>query len=262
MKVKYNMNHRLASKKGIYVIPNLITSASLFCGFYAIISSIQGFYETAAIAIIIACFLDGLDGRVARFTNTTSQFGTEYDSLSDLVAFGVAPAILAFEWALEPFGRLGWLACFMYVICGALRLARFNVQKNSVEANYFKGLPIPIAASFISSLILFTSTIGGLTGFKDILVIIMIYILSFLMVSTVDYLSFKEINSKRQKPFNVLVTVILILLVIAYKPKIMLFFILTIYIILGPILTIYRIHRRKALSGFDMKNSPPINEEL
>ena len=232
-------------KRGIYVLPNLFTSASLFCGFYAIIAVMKGRYETAAIAILVSCLFDNLDGKIARFTHTTSHFGTEYDSLSDLVAFGVAPGVLAFQWALEPFGRLGSLACFMYVICGALRLARFNVQKDTLEANYFKGLPIPAAASFIASFILFTSALGELHASRHILIIVSIYILSFLMVSTIDYLSFKELDLRKRKPFNVLVTIILIFLVIAYKPKIMLFIIVGSYILSGPVISVYRFQKRR-----------------
>jgi CDP-diacylglycerol--serine O-phosphatidyltransferase len=228
-------------------LPNLLTSASLFGGFYALVAAIQGRYEAAAVAIVISAVFDGLDGRIARITKTTSHFGTEYDSLADLIAFGVAPGVMAFLWALEPFGRLGWLAAFMYVICGALRLARFNVQKNNVEANYFKGLPIPAGACFISSLVLFTSALEGAFENKPYVIIFMIYILSFLMVSTVDYLSFKEFDIRNQKPFNVLVAIILICLVVAYKPKIILFFIMLSYVISGPIITLYRLHGRRSL---------------
>ena len=244
MKLERKKKIKKSGKKGIYVLPNLFTSASLFCGFYAIIAAIQGRYETAAIAILISCLLDGLDGKIARFTHTTTQFGTEFDSLSDLVAFGVAPAVLVFQWALEPFGRLGWLACFMYLICGALRLARFNVQKETVEAKYFKGLPIPAAASLIASLFLFMSVSGELQGSRQILVIVLIYILSFLMVSNIDYLSFKEFELKNKKPFSVLVAIILIFVVIAYKPKIMIFFSLAIYVLSGPVITMYRSHKK------------------
>lgn len=235
-----------SERKGIYILPNLFTSASLFGGFYAIIATIHGRFEAAAIAIVISCVFDGLDGRIARFTNTTSQFGTEYDSLADLIAFGVAPSILAYKWALEPFGRLGWLAGFMYVICGALRLARFNVQKNSLEANYFKGLPIPAAACFISSLILFTGVLGGLKDTKPVIIIFLIYILSFLMVSTIDYLSFKAFDIKKQKPFNVLVSIILFSIVFAYKPMVILFFVMLIYVLSGPVITLYRLHGKRA----------------
>lgn len=242
------------------MLPNLLTSASLFGGFYAIIATINGRFETAAIAILISCVFDALDGKIARFTHTTSQFGAEYDSLSDLVAFGVAPGLLAFQWALEPFGRLGWLASFMYVICAALRLARFNVQQDSSDVNYFKGLPVPGAASFIASLILFTSALNGLNGSKHILVIILIYLLSFLMVSSLDYLSFKSFNLRKQN-LNVLVGFILILMVIAYKPKFMLFFVLASYIFSGPVITIYRFHRKRSLANRLFEDAPSTKKE-
>ncbi len=246
MKSRRKNRPRRRKRKGIFVLPNLFTSASLFGGFYAIIAAIHGRYEAAAIAIIISCVFDGLDGRIARFTRTASAFGNEYDSLSDLVAFGAAPAILAYLWALEPFGRLGWLAAFMYVICGALRLARFNVQKDSVDAKFFNGLPIPAAACSIASLVLFTSALGGIAGSKPIIIIVMIYVLSFLMVSTVNYPSFEEVNIRHRKPFNVLVSIILIFTVIAYKPQVMLFIIIFSYVLLGPVVTFYRLHRKRS----------------
>lgn len=237
---------RRSKRRGVYVLPSLFTSASLFGGFYAIIAAIQGRYEASAIAILLSCLFDGLDGRIARFAHATSHFGTEYDSLSDLVAFGVAPGLLAFQWALEPFGRLGWLACFMYVICGALRLARFNVQKNTGEPNYFKGLPIPAAASFIACLILFTTDLGGEPGPRPVLFIVLVYVLSFLMVSSIPYFSFKEIELRRRKPFSALVAVILMLIVVAYKPKVMLFLILLVYISSGPVIYLRRLHKRRS----------------
>lgn len=237
--------------KGIYVLPNLFTSASLFGGFFAIVAAIQSRFEAAAIAIIISAVFDGLDGRVARFTNTTSNFGTEYDSLSDLVAFGVAPGLLALLWAMQPFGRLGWLAAFMFVICGALRLARFNVEKSIIKSNHFKGLPIPAAACFIASSVLFVSAIGGLMETKHVIIIAMIYCLSFLMVSTIRYLNFKEFHIKNQKPFHVLVSIILICIVIAYEPQVLLFLILLFYVLSGPALSIYRLigNRQTGRSG-------------
>lgn len=243
------------------MLPNLFTSASLFSGFYAIIAAIHGRYETAAIAILISCVFDALDGKIARFTHSTSLFGTEYDSLSDLVAFGVAPAILVFQWALEPFGRLGWLACFMYVICGALRLARFNVQKNSLEANYFKGLPIPAAASFIASMILFTAALRGLGMMRNTMVIVLVYILSFLMVSSINYLSFKEFDLRKQRPFSVLVGIILALVAVAYKPKILLFVILTIYVLSGPAMILYAFRKRRVIEGSSLKEATLIKKE-
>lgn len=245
MKARRSRNQKRRAKRGIYVLPNLLTSASLFGGFYAIVAAIQGRFESAAIAILISSVLDALDGKIARFAHATSRFGTEYDSLSDLVAFGVAPGILTYQWALAGFGRLGWLACFMYVICGALRLARFNVQKDTVEAKYFKGLPIPAAASLVASIVLFSASMGGFAGSRHFLLIVLIYVLSFLMVSTVDYFSFKELDLKRRKPFNFLVSIILLCLVIAYKPRIMLFLILATYVASGPVMSGYRYRRRR-----------------
>jgi len=261
MESKRKKRPKRTGKRGIYILPNLFTSASLFSGFFAIIAAIQGRYETAAIAILISCVFDGLDGKIARLTHSTSLFGTEYDSLSDLVAFGVAPGILAFQWALEPFGRLGWLACFMYVICGALRLARFNVQKDRVSPNFFKGLPIPAAACFIASLVLFTTAVGGLPQLKHIVIIILVYILSFLMVSSIRYPSFKEFELKKQKPFNVLVATILVLVVVAYKPKIMLFFIIVTYLLSGPAITLYRLRKKRTTEDTLLKETPTVEKE-
>ena len=232
------------NKKGIYILPNLFTSCSLFGGVYAIIAAIQGRYDAAAIAILISSIFDGLDGKIARFTNSTSQFGAEYDSLSDLVAFGVAPGLLAFGWSLKSFGRFGWMAVFLYVICGALRLARFNIQKNNLESDHFKGLPIPGAAIFIATFVLFIHSLDGVTENKHIIIICAIYILSFLMVSTIDYLSFKELELFKKKPFNVLVATILLFVVVAYKPALMLFFFSTLYVISGPCIMLYHLTHR------------------
>lgn len=261
MRPRRRKRPKRTGKKGIYVLPNLFTSASLFGGFYAIISAIQGRYETAAIAILVSGLFDALDGKIARYTRSTSQFGTEYDSLSDLVAFGVAPGVLAFQWALEPFGRLGWLACFMYLICGALRLARFNVQKNSLEASYFKGLPIPAAAGFIASVVLMTKALGGLADTRHLFLIVLMYVLSFLMVSTIEYLSFKEFELFRQKPFNVLVGVILTLIVIAYEPRIMLFFLLAAYVISGPFVTLHRSRQKRTAAKEVVEEPQPAPQE-
>jgi CDP-diacylglycerol--serine O-phosphatidyltransferase len=218
----------------------------LFGGFYAIIAATQGRYDAAAIAILISALFDGLDGKIARITNTTSQFGAEFDSLSDLVAFGVAPGLLAFEWSLKPFGRFGWLAVFLYIICGALRLARFNIQKTNLESRHFKGLPIPGAAISIATAVLFINSLGGLTKGQNIFIISAIYFLSFLMVSTIDYLSFKEFELFKQKPFNVLVGTILIFVVVAYKPALMLFIFAGLYVFSGPAITLYYLNRKRA----------------
>ncbi|MFC1823693.1 CDP-diacylglycerol--serine O-phosphatidyltransferase [Thermodesulfobacteriota bacterium] len=261
MKARSKRKPRKTKRKGIYILPNLLTSASLFGGFYAIIAAIQGRYEAAAVAIIISAIFDGLDGRIARFTHTSSDFGTEYDSLSDLVAFGVAPGILAYLWALKPFGRLGWLAAFIYVICGALRLARFNVQKTNTDPGYFKGLPIPVAACFIASLILFTHAVNIIQTSKSIIIISMVYMLSFLMVSSLKYLSFKKFVIRDQKPFNVLVSTILICTLIAYKPKIMFFFIAILYVLSGPVISLYRAYARRSLLRDPIKDVPSLKEK-
>lgn len=245
--------------RGIYILPNLITAASLFCGFYAIVAAVKGRFESAAMAVLISCLLDGLDGRIARITRTESHFGTEFDSLSDLVAFGVAPGLLAFQWAMEPFGRLGWLASFLFVACGALRLARFNVQKSSVKGSYFRGLPIPAAASLIAALVLFTESFKGPSVSRHIVTIALMYILSFLMVSTIRYYSFKNADLIREKPFNVLVGSILILIVIAYKPIIMLFLLLAGYVASGPILSLPLFKKWRARDGVAPDESSPLD---
>jgi len=261
MKSKRKRRFRQKERKGIYILPNLFTSASLFGGFYAIIASIQGRYEAAATAIIISAVFDGLDGRIARLTRSTSHFGVEFDSLSDLIAFGVAPGILAFQWAMKPFGRLGWLAAFMFVICGALRLARFNVQKNTQDPTHFKGLPIPSAACFIASLILFAEDLGGVPEDMPLLIVGMIYGLSFLMVSTIGYSSFKKLDIRNQKPFHVLVSVILMCMVIAYKPKIMLLVIMSGYVLSGPVTGVYRLYSRRSAKKHDEQEvSEPSSE--
>jgi len=235
-------------RRGIYILPNLITSAGLFGGFYAIIATIQGRYEAAAIAVIISAVFDSMDGRIARLTQTTSHFGTEYDSLSDLIAFGLAPGILAFQWALAPFGRLGWLAAFVYVACGALRLARFNVQKSTQDPNYFRGLPIPAAACFIASLVLFVGDMEDAFQGKSVIIITTVFTLAFLMVSTLPYYAFKRFDVRKRKPFRVLVAVILLFVIIAHDPKSMLFLIILVYVLSGPVLTFYRFYRKRPLA--------------
>jgi CDP-diacylglycerol--serine O-phosphatidyltransferase len=220
-------------RRGVYVLPNLITSGSLFAGFHSIASTYNGNFEKAAIAIVIGVILDGLDGRVARMTQTTTRFGVEYDSLADLVSFGVAPAFLVYGWALSGFGRWGWLAAFLYLICGALRLARFNVQINTVEKGQFNGLPIPAAATFVSSMILLFYYLGGSGGVRHYAVLLAIYVLAFLMVSTVKFNSFKDLEPFRRRPFNTLVVFVFLALLLAAEPQVMIFVFVTAYILSG-----------------------------
>ena len=232
-------------KKGIYILPNLFTTASLFCGFYAIIASTRGDFFPAAVSILIAGVLDGLDGRIARFTNTTSKFGSEYDSLSDLVSFGVAPAILAYTWALLPFGRYGWLAAFLFVACGALRLARFNIQIGIIESRVFNGLPIPAAAFVIASSVMFFYYTGGTVHFYNISILLTVVALALLMVSNVKYYSFKDLDYFSRKPFITLVLVLLIFVVIVLEPPLMIFTFAVGYGISGPVWSSYKLIKKR-----------------
>ena len=238
------------ARRRIYLLPNLLTSASLFSGFYAIIAAIKGNYQDAAIAILIAGILDGLDGRVARWTHTTSRFGLEYDSLSDLVAFGVAPGILAFMWGLQDYGRLGWLAAFLYVATTALRLARFNIlsqSSNSSARGYFLGLPCPSAAAVLATSVLLCQHLGIFGPVRHVTVLIMVYGLSFLMVSNVRYHSFKEVRWLQQHPFSGMVVLILAIMIVATEPKVTLFVLIITYVISGPVLMSLRVLRPRSL---------------
>jgi CDP-diacylglycerol--serine O-phosphatidyltransferase len=233
-------------RKGIYILPNLFTTGSLFAGFYGIVATTSGDFNTAAIWILVSSIFDGLDGKVARLTGTSTKFGVEYDSLADLVAFGVAPGILMYSWALKPFGRLGWLAAFLFVVCGALRLARFNVQVNTVESKRFVGLPIPAAASMVSATVLLFHRFGW-GSYKKLAILILIYSLAFLMVSSFRYYSFKDPELIKRQPFAFLVLAILLLIVIAAEPVAMLFAVFLAYIASGPIGFLMTYPRRRRL---------------
>lgn len=233
-------------KKGIYIVPNLITSASLFGGFYAIVAALDGNFYYAGVAILISCLLDGMDGKIARMTNTSSRFGLEYDSLADLVAFGVAPAILIFTWALRPFGRFGWLAAFVYLVCGALRLARYNIQIETIESKSFNGLPTPAAASLIATTVLLFSYFGGGGDTtKHITILLFTYLLAYLMVSNIKYHSFKEVDMSKRRPFMLLVGIIILLIIIVLEPHIMLFMLSFGYILSGPYMALIKKGNRK-----------------
>jgi len=223
---------RRGMRRGVYLLPSLLTIGNLLCGFYAIVAVYNDDYTVAAIAILVALVLDFLDGAVARLTNSSSDFGLELDSLADLVSFGVAPGILAYVWALKPFERLGWLASFLFVVCGALRLARFNIQTRNLDKRYFVGLPIPAAAGLVASFVLFMKESSSLVLFQreilsprvtSWLAVTLIYSLSFLMVSKVRYRSLKGIDIKKRRPFTILIGLTLGLLVIASQPSLLLF---------------------------------------
>jgi CDP-diacylglycerol--serine O-phosphatidyltransferase len=223
-------------RKGVYILPNLFTSGGLFAGFYSIIATLNHEYRVAAIMILVAQLCDMLDGRVARLTRSTSSFGIQYDSLADLVAFGVAPGILVYIWALKPWGRWGWLAASLYVTCGALRLARFNVQIASVEKRHFVGLPIPAAADVIAATVLLYYFFGnqGATN-KHILMLLVAYAVAGLMVSEIRYYSFKEIRFHHRHPFPVLLGLIFLIMLAIAQPEPVLFLIITAYALSGPV---------------------------
>ncbi len=239
------MRNNILKQRGgsIALLPNLLTTMSLFSGFYSIVASLGGDFVRAAVAILIAAVFDGLDGRVARITNTTSHFGMEYDSLSDLVSFGVAPGLLAYLWAMQPFGRYGWLAAFLYVATTALRLARFNSRIEDTPKNMFIGLPCPAAAMVISTSMLFYSFIGFSGGKANLLILLIVYLLSYLMVSNHLYNSFKLVPQTRG--FYILVGMVLALIVIASEPPVTLFLLAIVYMLSSPLVGVYRFVTRK-----------------
>lgn len=246
-------------KRGIYILPNLFTTGSMFAGFYSLVASMNGNFGAAAVWIFASAVFDGLDGKVARMTGTTSKFGVEYDSLADLVAFGVTPALMVYAWALKPFGRVGWLAAFLFVACGALRLARFNVQVNTVESKRFVGLPIPAAASMVASTVLLFQHFGWPSSFKRLAIITLIYLLAFLMVSGFRYYSFKDPELIKRQPFGFLVFAIVLLIVVAAEPVVMVFSIMLIYVVSGPLAFVLTWPRRRRLEkavhkGHEAKN--------
>jgi CDP-diacylglycerol--serine O-phosphatidyltransferase len=233
-------------KKGVYILPNLLTSLGLLCGFYSIIAAMRGSFVKAAWAIVIAGLFDGLDGRIARLTHTTTKFGLEYDSLSDLVAFGVAPALLAYGLVLNQYGRWGWLAAFLFVACGAMRLARFNTIVNTHKTNYFLGLPIPVAAGMVAVTILFCFYCNiADTQLLSIFLLLSLYVEALLMVSTIRYRSFKNVDLRSKRPLNSVFIFILLICIIAAEPQVTLFAIGLVYVFSGPIEYIGYLVRRK-----------------
>jgi CDP-diacylglycerol--serine O-phosphatidyltransferase len=236
---------KVVSRRGIYILPNIFTSLNLFCGFYALIASIDHKFFAAAVAILIGVMFDILDGKIARATQTTSRFGIEYDSLADLVSFGVAPGVMIYLWALKPMGRIGWLAGFLFMACGALRLARFNSRAGIASSDFFVGLPIPAGAGMLATTVLFCHRFSVVVV-HPILVLVLLYILSFLMVSTIKYNSFKKPELFKKMNFNVLVAVILILIFIASQPPIALFFLGLAYVVSGPFASVRQYRKVKS----------------
>jgi CDP-diacylglycerol--serine O-phosphatidyltransferase len=247
-------------RKGIYVLPNLFTLAALFGGFYAVVMAMNGRFDLATIGVFAAMVLDSLDGRVARLTHTQSAFGEQMDSLSDMVSFGAAPALIAYEWALRPLGRWGWIAAFVYCACAALRLARFNVNTGVVDKRYFQGLPSPAAAALVTGFIWLTNEIinahrdvpwfkafielftgGGILRTDLSWFMFAITLLAGLtMVTNVPYYSFKDFGGKRSVPFALLIGVVLLMAVISIEPPTMLFLLFVLYALSGYVLYVWR----------------------
>ncbi|MCK9537685.1 CDP-diacylglycerol--serine O-phosphatidyltransferase [Dokdonella sp.] len=248
--------------RGIYLLPNLFTTGAMFAGFYAIVAGIGGRYTEAAIAVFVAAILDGLDGRVARLTNTQSEFGVQYDSLSDLVSFGLAPALVLYTWSLSAlkaygsgWGKIGWMAAFVYAACAALRLARFNTQVGVIDKRYFQGLASPAAAALCMSFV-WTVEDGGLFGLRadnlDFVTPIVAVVTGLLMVSRVRYFSFKAWPRSDRVPFFWIPAAMLVLVALAIDPPRVLFASTALYLASGPVMTLWGLRRtrgQRALRG-------------
>lgn len=233
--------------RGIYLLPNLFTTAALFAGFYAVLAAAAGRFEAAALAVFAAMLLDGFDGRVARLTHTQTAFGGEYDSLSDMVAFGVAPALVAYHWALGGLGKLGWLAAFVYTAAAALRLARFNTQVGSTDKRYFQGLPSPSAAAIVVGSVWIGADQGIVPQDVAWLLAVITVVAGLLMVSNFRYLSFKQLSLHGRVPFMLAVGAMLAMALIVIHPPVVLFLGFALYAISGPVWTLVSLRRRRAL---------------
>mgnify|MGYP001580869784 CR=1 FL=1 len=237
-------------RRGVYLLPNILTTFGLFAGFFAIILATKGQYADAAIAIFVAMLWDGLDGRVARLTNTQSAFGEQYDSMADMVSFGVAPALLMYFYLFEGLSQVGWIGAFIYVAAGALRLARFNTQIGVQDKRYFQGLPSPAAAALIAGLV-WTKEMIGPSVYDDQYLVIGAWIIlvsaGILMVSNVRYYSFKEVNFKGRSSFKLLLLTTLILIVVSLWPSAILFIFFFTYAVSGLVLTTIEVRKKRAI---------------
>lgn len=231
--------------RGIYLLPNLFTTAALFAGFYAIVAAMNGQYVAAPVAIYIAMVLDGIDGRVARMTNTQSAFGAEYDSLSDMVSFGLAPALVVYAWSLEHLGKLGWLAAFIYAAAAALRLARFNTQVHVADKRYFQGLASPAAAAIVAGLVWVSHDLGIDGETMRWMAFVLTLAAGLLMVSNIRYHSFKGLDLRGKVPFVAILVVVLVYVTITIDPPKVLFFGFLLYALSGPAMTVYLLQRKR-----------------
>jgi len=241
-------NHKLsegAHAKGIFLLPNLLTTAGLFSGFYAVVASMNGRFEAAAIAIFVAMIMDGLDGRVARMTNTQSAFGAEYDSMADMVSFGIAPSLVAYNWGLSGLGKIGWLAAFVFAAGAALRLARFNTQIGVADKRFFQGLASPAAAAIIAGMVWLGSDLQVDGQDYGVIVALITVLAGLLMVSNFRYHSFKNVDWKGKVSFVVILLVVLTFVVIALRPSLVLFVIFSLYAISGPVITVRSVRELK-----------------
>lgn len=225
----------------------------MFFGFYAILAALKGNFVYAAWAVTFAMIFDGLDGWVARLTGSTTKFGIELDSLSDLVAFGVAPAVLVYQWALVPFGRIGFTAAFLFVACGALRLARYNVQMGSAESKAFTGIPIPGAAAIMATMVIFYYELWDGLPEKNVFILVLTVSLSLLMVSTLRFHGLKEIDFSKRKPFWILVAMVLLFAIIIIHPEVALFVFAMLYLIEGVIENMYLYYKKYKLGMLEAK---------
>lgn len=244
---KTTLEDNLKRRRGIYLLPNLFTTAGLFAGFYAIVAAMEGLFDIAAMAIFVAMIMDSIDGRVARLTNTQSAFGAEFDSLSDMVSFGVAPALVIYSWSLESLGKIGWLAAFIFAAAGALRLARFNTQVGTSDKRYFQGLPTPAAAAVIASLVWVGVEYAIPGDTFSILAGIITVLFAVLMVSNVRYHSFKQIDLKGRIPFVGILLVVVVFVSISLDPPKILFLVFFCYGLSGPVFTLWNLRKTRAL---------------
>lgn len=233
-------------RRGIYLLPNLFTTAALLAGFYSIVAAMDGRYEASAVGIFVAMVLDGADGRIARMTNTQSAFGAEYDSLSDMVSFGLAPALVVYVWSLSGMGKLGWLAAFFYAAATALRLARFNTQVGTTDRRYFQGLPCPAAAAVVAGFLWFVTDYGA-TGLEVTPFAFAVTVLTgVLMVTNIRYHSFKELDLKGRVPFVAVLVVVVGFVFVSSDPPLVLFALFMLYALSGPVFTLVNVRRRRA----------------
>jgi CDP-diacylglycerol---serine O-phosphatidyltransferase len=240
-------------RRGIYLLPNLFTTAGLLAAFYAIVAAMSGQFQAAAIAIFVAMVMDSLDGRVARLTNTQSDFGVQYDSLTDMVAFGAAPALVMYQWALThmadagwAWAKVGWLGAFIYTASAALRLARFNTQVGTVDKRYFQGLPSPAAAALVAGMVWVGADVGVGGDELMFLALLVTVTAGLLMVSRITYYSFKDVDLKHRVPFVAVLAVVLVFVLISIDPPKVLFTLALVYALSGPALAVLRIYRKRA----------------